>query len=207
MEESEQFEIVLVTGYHEEFVDGDDNFRPEFLDSIRSDAREILESDVQTEDTGYGYGADTLALALMFSTLTAVFLAGKSIQENVDAWINLGRRFLVLLKRLSRVNTPRISEPIALAIAMAAIAEREQEVAPIGLVSRATTRVRNGSLVEEAQRHFNTHPDRYYVFTIELLERNTHVIAVSSLGEILFHHKLSLSWPKFLKLDSEPGDI
>src|SRR5829696_9180534 len=66
----------------------------------------------------------------------------------------------------STVRPPRVSEPVALSIAMAAIAAEEKRPVAVALLSRSTTKVRS-SLIDDAHEKFVSHPDGY-VFTIEL---------------------------------------
>jgi hypothetical protein len=78
---------------------------------------------VEWEIQSWGYGADgadALSLAVILAGLTGLFLSGKKIEENLDAWIRLGERLRKAIGRLRRRGVAaRLSEPAAVAVAIA----------------------------------------------------------------------------------------
>lgn len=193
----EDFALVIVTGYPEEFVDVETGeFRSGFLDRIRRDAEGATDStQVDAHPTSYGYGADTLALAVLFSGLSAVFLSGKSIQDNLDGWIKLGLRLRDFVSETrQKYGMTLLSEPAAFAIALQAIKARSNDLPSVVLLHKSILRIQNWSLKPEAHQAFTEHPDRYYVFEV-LAGGEGHIVGVNSCGEVLFHHMLPLISP------------
>lgn len=196
----EAFEIVLPVGYPEGAVEWpSETYYPEYLRSVEREIAEITGSEsVVATQTSYGYGADALAIGAALTGLTAALLSGKRINENLDAWLALGARLRPALLALTRrFASPRISEPAAFAIALAHVAEQEKDLPNVVLLSKATTRVGNASLDEPVYDMFRHHPDRYYVFTIEVGRRSSHVVGIASSGTVLFHHRLDRFYQAF----------
>src|SRR6202022_2310763 len=122
-------------------------------------------SDIQVSPTSYGYGGDTLAVAVILSGLSTVFLLGKPIHENLDAWIKLGSRLRQFVLQTGRkYGVTLLSEPPAFAIALEAIKTRRNDMPSVTLLKNSIIRAQNRSLTAEAHKVFTIHPDRYYVF-------------------------------------------
>lgn len=195
----EDIALVISTGYPAGVADVDtEEYTPTFLRSLEAEVAAATESDrVEATRTSYGYGADAIAVAVVLSGLSALFLAGKPIHDNLHAWIKLGRRLGPLVRQLKeRLGATRLSESAALAIALHAVADQEPNMRSVVLLSKALSRVPNNSLASEVHHLFRNHPDRYYVFTIEV-GRASHVVGIASTGDVLFHHRLSLDWHRF----------
>ena len=142
---------------------------------------------------GYGYGADATAIGVTLGALVSLFLAGKKIEENIDAWLRLGRRLRDALKRLrERQIRVAMSEPAATAYALARIAEDSGTGDGIKLLASRVVPVSNPSLVPEAQQQFLEHPDRYYIFTFGVGEDRVEVLCITAHGRIAFQHSLPL---------------
>lgn len=141
---------------------------------------------------GYGYGADGTAIGITLAGLSALFLSGKKIEDNLDAWRRLGSRLLGAIRRLrDRGVALSVSQPAAAAIALSVIAEDAREE-PLRITSCDTSVVRNPSLSSRAAADFLEHPDRYYLFTIAVGESGLEVIVVSAHGRVVLRHSLSL---------------
>jgi hypothetical protein len=196
----EEFELVIPTGYPDGAVDWTtESYTAEFLSEVERVVVDATGSeDVAASQTSHGYGADAIAIGVVLTTLSAVFLSGKDINESIDAWIGLGRRLTSGMRTISeRYGTPRLSEPAAFAIALATISASEPDMPAVVLVSSVITKVRNSSLDPGVFDLFRHHPDRDYVFTVEVGRRSTHVVAVASTGDVLFHHPLALNFRQF----------
>lgn len=165
--------------------------------AVRTVVDELRSVGIASDDAlptlhGYGYGADGTAVGLVLTGLGTLFLSGKKIEENTDAWIRLGRRFLDAIRHLrAREISVSVSEPSAAAIALSLISDdaRAQE---IRLISSVIVHVNNASLTREASNTFLEHPDRYYIFTIKAGEERIDVIGISAHGRMIFHNSVSL---------------
>jgi hypothetical protein len=87
--------------------------REQVISAIRAEISE-LDSPETFEDINIGHGADFPFLAVPLTALgTAVFLflQGKKIEENIDAWIRLASRFRAAVARLrARVGQVYVDE-------------------------------------------------------------------------------------------------
>jgi hypothetical protein len=196
----EEFALVIPTGYPDGAVDWTtESYTPEFLAEVERVVAEATGSeDVTASQTSHGYGADAIAISVLLTTLSALFLSGNDVNESIERWIALGRRLASGVRTISqRYGAPRLSEPGAFAIALATISATEPDMPPVVLVSSGTAKVRNNSLDPRVFDLFRHHPDRYYVFTVEVAHRAAHVVAVASTGEVLFHHRLPLNFRQF----------
>lgn len=202
----EEIALVIAAGHAADLVEPEssDDYKPTFLRQLERDiGEETSSTGVRASQTSYGYGADAIAVAVALSGLSALLLSGKRIQENLDAWISLGRRLKPLVGKLKQRFGPiRLSESAAFAIALDAVSQKEASMPTVVLVAKAITKVPNTSLGEEFHALFEHHPDRYYVFTIEV-DRLSHVVGVASTGDVLFHHRLDLNWHKFPRLHGD----
>ncbi|MDB4884272.1 MAG: hypothetical protein JWL95_3038 [Gemmatimonadetes bacterium] len=192
------FEILVTTGYEPELVGDSASYRPSFLRSLEAEIRDAVGGEPTASQSGHGYGADGNAVAVVVAGLVAVFFSGKKINENLEAWLSLGKRLKSLLSSLDeRIGTGRVSQPFAFALALEHLASAGNKLDGATLLATAETRVRNLSLSETLLPTFRSFPDRYYVFTIQIADQVAHVIGISSTGAILFHHRLELHWWAF----------
>ena len=169
------------------------------LDDLKAEG--IPTDDAEVSSHGYGYGADAFAAGVILTGLATLLASGKRIEENVDAWIRLGSRLKAVLRRLgARRVDASLSEPAALAIATARVAE-ESGSSNLRVLSSTVTKVWNGSLTPEAREAFLEHPDRYYVFVLVADDARAHVIGMSARGNVVFHNVLSLEHWSYLSSD------
>lgn len=175
-----------------------------YIDDIRDAISELglAPADVKIEDTSYGYGADALGVAVV---LAGVFLAGKKIEENLDAWIRLAKRIPAAIECLRpRQRSVYLSEPVAAVLALNKLLERHPEVGDLKLVSSYRAIVENPSMSRKALAMFRYQPDRHYVFVFEIPGLAAHIIAIRSDGKTEFHHVLEIGdWQLFHGLVTE----
>ena len=201
------FELVIPTGYDPHIVAEHDTLRSDAQLRIESDVREGLGGEPSASQSSHGYGADGNAIAVVITGLGLLFFSGKRINENIDAWLQLGRRVKPLLARLVEyLGHAKISEPLALALALETIAAKGEPMDDVRLLGRSAPQVRNSSLCSDLPITFRSYPDRYYVFTIQLGERTAYAIGIASNGTILFEHELTLDFWRYPS-GSSAGDI
>lgn len=205
---NEEFEIVI--GVHDESEAYDYKTR-EFSSGYTEGLANILsEIGTSNEEIGHevtevGVGASALAICLIIS---GVFLAGKRMEENLDAWIKLAKRLGGVLKKLAKLGDTNavvyISEPFAAALALAQVVGLVSDIKAVGLMSSVIHQVPNTSIGAQYRGIFRYDQMRHYVFTFRVVSdgESVHLIGVRSTGGIEFHHVFHTGdWMKFYDLD------
>jgi hypothetical protein len=126
---------------------GDGEFTPAIVDALNRDFREgaFNEDELEISLGSVGYGADACVVIATFATLSGLFLSGKKIEENLDAWLRLGRRFKKLVTHLNtRGRAVNVSQPIALALTLERLDRELGGVADISVMASHVIPVRNG---------------------------------------------------------------
>jgi hypothetical protein len=211
---SEEFEIVICT--HDDYTRYDREegvYRPEYLEEITKALAEIGISRDQFEHhkSGVGVGASADAIAII---VTGILFAGKKIEENIDAWINLAKKLKGVLAKLKmRGNNEQvplyISEPVAAGLAIGDILKAVPGAKRIALESTRIEQVPNPSIGPQVRGIFRYDQMRYYVFSFRVLNRweTVHLIGIRSTGDMEFHHTLHITnWMGFCGFDSGDPD-
>ncbi len=209
---TEGFEIVSSTLDEDKYDWEKEEYRSEYLDDIVKTLGElgVKSEEVTFERTGVGVGASADAIALIMAAgLTVllagkrVFLSGKTINENLDAWIELAKKLRNVLKK---VKANYVSQPFAAALALEEIIKSNPnarmfdleasfiEVVPNSSMDVSGLATKGGRPIQEVFRYQQM---RYYLFVFRT-EDMVHVICVRSTGKIEFHHALPvLDWMRF----------
>ena len=199
---SEDFQL-LVTPGEAHWEDGD--FSPAVIESVRAAIAELEDTGVRWnhEVTEVGRGASGIALLL---TLGGIFLAGKKIDENVDAWLRIGSRLTSVIQKLIRLGfPPNLSEPAAAVLAMKAVIDKEPIVRSVRLLTSSLHVVNPVTWHESVHRMFRHVPERYYVYAVATDTDNTHIVCMRSDGRTEFHQiLLTGNWHAYLGLSIEP---
>jgi hypothetical protein len=180
--------------------------RPEFLDTLRQDLRQFGNADnIEFVDTSVGRGA--AGYALLFG-LAALFLSGKTINENLDAWIAIARRVQDLVRRLQRKHGLYVSESVGFALAVAHVDEL-YNTRVTQLVASIRLPIKGGVSSADLEKSFHANPDRFYVFVLEDSRRHTYVVTLTSQGSIVMtQHLDTIDWYRFVRGaddDEEPS--
>jgi hypothetical protein len=163
----------------------EDKFRGSFSEA------DLGAEEVQFEVGSTGYGADGLLVVGVLTGLASLFLSGKKIEENLDAWARLGRRFRKLIESLnSRWGRTSVSQPIALALALERIAAENSNVHGVSVIAAHTIPVANGSLHPKYWNEFRSQPDRVYVFLLRAVNHDTYIVGIRSDGDWQFLHRI-----------------
>ncbi len=220
---SEGFEIVINTHDDEQKCDWDTGeYRPEYLKKVVDTLAElgISRDQVTYESTSIGVGAEAGAIALiMLAGLTVfvagkkLFLAGKTINENVEAWTELAKK---VRRLLSKLKADYVSQPFAAALALEEIIKSNPSARTFNLEGAFVEIVPNSSMDttgivtkggRSIQEVFRYQQMRYYIFVFRT-EDTVHVLCVRSTGKIEFHHVLPvLDWMKFEGFKKERKDL
>jgi hypothetical protein len=193
---SESFQLIVAPG--EERWEGDDfaagviNEVIAALDDIAGEA-----SEIRHEVTSIGRGASGIALLLV---LTGIFLSGKNIEENLEAWIRLATRLGASLKKLRSLAGPvYLSEPAAAPLAFRAVLDRAPSPRSVRLTGSSILVVDPATIGEQFHHVFQYVPERFYLYTFVVDDGDSHVVCIRSSGEIEFHHVLPTgNWLKYL---------
>lgn len=187
---NEEFAIVFSPGDDAEF--SDDEFSADFRERVVRDLADLDDPQrIIVRQGSVGYGADTITVVAVLTGLSALFLSGKSIEENFDAWMRIGTRLQAALKRLrARVGAVSVSEPAAMALALDAVLQADEGVQLSEVSGSHTFPVRNGSLAECIQNDFAHQPDRFYVFLFRTVAGDAYVVGMRSTGQVEFLHRL-----------------
>jgi hypothetical protein len=176
-------------------------------DDFRASGFNPEEVDLSVASAGYGADA-TLVLAVV-AGLGTLFLSGKRIEENLDAWAKLGKRFKEVCERLKRRHGAfAMSQPVALAVILDHVGHLAQEHNRIEVIGSHTLPVRNSSIPGEMVPHFQHQPDRFYVFVLKTSIGDTYVAGMRSTGDITFLHRVATgNWWEYISVrDNTPAE-
>ncbi len=197
---TEDCQIVILAGEDDAILDESGEYRNEFVLDLKRDLADLglSRDEIQHVTTSVGHGADAYAIGLIISGLSAVLLSGKKFEESLDAWLGLAKRLSALLKKLRRHGKVFLSEPTGAALALGVIVEAASECETIRLQSSLRIILNNASVNREVLGIFLQQPERYYVYTFNVAERETHIICIRSTGDLEFHHVLPIDdWQRF----------
>lgn len=172
----------------------------ELVEDLLADFRELreLDSNVRLETGRGGYGAEILTLVVIFG---AVFLSGKRIDENFAAWANMARgigRTLARLRHKKR-GAIAVSEPVALALAIEELSNREVSLDGFSILTTLTIPVAKSVVPPELVNDFRYQSDRFYLFVFRTGEGDAYVVLLRSSGEIEEVRKLPTgNWTEYL---------
>jgi hypothetical protein len=186
-------EFVMSLSPEERDFAGDGDLTPAILSTLHRDFREgeFTSDELVISAGSAGYGADAYVVTATFASLAGLFLAGKKIEENLDAWLRLGRRFKRLVTHLrSRGRAASVSEPIALSLTLERLERQLGDIAGANLMISHVIPVHNGSIPSEREGVFESQPDRLYIFALRLGNHDTIVTGVRSDGTVEFEHRV-----------------
>jgi hypothetical protein len=148
-------------------------------------------SDIEFDVGSAGYGADSILAVVVLTGLAGLFMAGKKIEDNLDAWVRLGTRFRKFLRRLSKSHRGvSVSQPVALALVIARILEVYPNVNCVEVAGAHLVPVANPNLSSAFLHNIKYQPDRVYVFVLVTSAGDTLVAAIRSSGGIEFLQRL-----------------
>lgn len=172
--------------------DHPDRDRDIFLSELRMEA-ESLSPEIALSDTDAGHAADWPMILVVISGL---FFLGKPINENLDAWLDLGRKLSGFLKRVrEKWAAARFDETGCVLLA-------------IDHLSKSQTSIRTIEVIGTIPAHFQVfpmrrsetlshHPDALYVIALRVNDEKVHVVGVKSKGNIEFEHSFNVSYLEF----------
>ena len=169
-------------------------------------SKELLSRIVQFDpeasatDTDIGHGADCpVVLVQIFNNVDwsqlftlagtiGVFLMGKQINENIDAWIEIGKKF----KKLITKNKPeRVDEHAAVLLVIDEL-QRHTQLTGVAI----SVQIVEFKPVPWGKGILGKRPDSLYIVTAKT-ENKAIIYGIKSNMKIEFKHELSTEWIEF----------
>jgi hypothetical protein len=163
---------------------------PNFGEEVRQELEDlgVRPEQVALQPGSAGYGADALTI---LATIAGVFLAGKAIEDSIEAWPKIGLRLRrVLAKLRDKHGSATVSEPGALALALQEMHDRGLPTVGVKLLNSLVLPVFNGTIDAALLEHFRHQPDRFYLFTFRTAESDVVIVCLRSSGEVEFIRRL-----------------
>jgi len=164
--------------------DHDESERPQFLAELKNDLTE-LSGEIQTVEADVGFGADWPAV---LAILGGLFLLGKPIDENIDAWFSLAKKFKKVIDKIkARSWQYRIDDSGASLIALEKIANSEKgKVEYIRKIEFKRIELSTFQLKDPS--HLDQHPNNLYIHSYIVNDSTLYVIGIKSKGTVEFMH-------------------
>ena len=156
-----------------------DRARDEYLTVLKADLMSFAD-DVRIQDADIGRGADWP----VWLCVLVVFSMGKTIKENLDAWIALSKPVVAVLAKLKeRFGTYRIDEHGASLIILSKIASREPE-GVVQLTQIACSSISIRPFDGRDPERLDHHPDAVFVQAYHVNRARIYVVTVASAGDL-----------------------
>jgi|GEM_PF-4540333 len=163
----------------------EDRVSDSFVAFLREAAEEVGCEYKVNADAEYGRGASQWAVILTFSA--AAFLAGKRIEENLDAWLRLAKRLANLIAKLRARSGPVFVGPSgAQAVLLSFLADRTEikELATVCCEEVYVDRRMDGS--------FQHSPERFYLGAFVVNRSKLHLLVMKSTAELKLHESFAV---------------
>jgi len=156
---------------------------------------------VSVKDTDIGHGADwPVVLVEIFNNVDwsslfsvagigGVFLMGEKINKNIDAWVEIGKKFRHLIEK---IKPDRVDEHGAALIVINDFLKNNQQLQDIDI----SLQIVEFTPVSWGKGILGKRPDALYIFTIKT-HNKTIVYGMKSNMKIEFKHEISTEWIEF----------
>lgn len=173
--------------------DRDDSKRSQFLADLKIDFTELT-GEINTLEADVGFGADWPAV---LTILGGLFLLGKPIDENIDAWFSLAKKFKKVIDKIkARSWQYRIDDSGASLIALEEIANTEKgNVESVRKIE--FKRIELSTFPLKSPTHLDQHPNNLYIQSYIVNDSTLYVIGIKSKGTVEFIHVYETSHMKF----------
>lgn len=182
-------EIIIVDPTY----DHEESERPKFLADLENDLTELT-SEIQMVERDIGFGADWPAV---LAILSGIFLLGKPINENIDAWFSLAQKFKKVISKIkARSWQYRVDETGALLLALEEIANTEKgNIKSIKKIDLERIELSRFPLKDPA--HLDQHPNSLYIQSFIVNGNTLYIIGIKSKGSIEFIHAYDTCHTRF----------
>ena len=185
--------------YRDRYYDKVDWEQGKYCRELKSQLGDI-DNEVDAIETDVGLGASEPSVlvelfknidwgSLLPAVLTGVFFLGDKINKNIDAWIEIAKKFKRIL---SKFPPARIDEKGALLVVLdrlgiftGPIKEIDVSIQVIPFMQRS-----------QGKRTLDKRPDALYVVTV-LIPEKVYVVGIKSNMNVVFSNEYSTSWIKF----------
>lgn len=178
--------------------------RPGFAEDFEHDLGMILGDgcSVNSEyrDIGKGASLEILAFSIVIYTVVSsavkLFLSGKKIEENLDAWPKLFERFTNFIERKKKsneINAIHVSLPLALGHVIGSLVNSDKSMETFELISQTSISLDPQSdLIGGQYESFIDNPFRAYNLVLLTDSKKLHFIGIKSTLEYIYDKNISL---------------
>ena len=169
-----------------------DNF--EFTDSDKKNIENKvgLGRVTKVEIVNIGPGADWIVLFLVVSIGLQLIYLGKSINEGIDGWIEIGKKLKKLFKSKKIVSVDKYG---ATALALQLIAQKT-DIVTLEMLQENTINLADVSyLIENPKNELCKSPHNYYLQSYRINGGDVFIVGIKSTGEaeIIKHFDINLN--------------
>jgi len=171
-----------------EGLEGD--VKPEDIKHAFEDELNAISKENKLIESNIGSGADALVIVIIISGL---FLLGKKINENLDAWIELSKKFKKLFSKLKKKGCLIDSNGSTL-IALSKILEVEKSIKSIIEVQSIvlnSDRNQTPFLLNIPQERIDKKPNKYFIKVYFVNDELFYICTMKSNGDIKYFGKFS----------------
>ncbi len=175
--------------------------RPGFAEDFEHDLGKIFGEgcSVNSEyrDIGKGASLEILAFSIIvISSAMKLFLSGKKIEENLEAWPNLFKRFTSFIERKKKsneINAIHVSLPLALGHVMGNLVNSNKSMETVELISKTSISLDpQSNLIGGQHESFIDNPFRAYNFVLLTDSKKLHFIGIKSNLEYVYDKNINL---------------
>lgn len=151
------------------------------------DELEAINTEYDVDSTNIGPGADWILL--LISVTVSLFLLGEKINKNLDAWIDLSKKFKKLLNKIKHKKF-FIDSNGATLVALNDLLKKNEIIENIDLVHSyelSNHPMKSFFMDERPPARIDSKPYRFFVKIFLVNDRLFHIYGVKSNGEIKFY--------------------
>ncbi|WP_435263045.1 hypothetical protein [Tenacibaculum sp. nBUS_03] len=159
--------------------------------------QEFNDYEIEKQEADIGSGADWWFTLLTIGGIAGtIFLSGKKIEENIEAWIKIGTRIKNVLKKKKKINV-FLDKDGATALAIKEISDKTEKLKSIELIF--DKKLSNGGL----EKVYNdgrkagdliSEPYNFYILIFKVNENDQYIFCIKSNGEIKYKDIFSDAW-------------
>jgi|GEM_PF-1548350 len=158
---------------------------------------EFRDYEIEKQEADIGSGADWWFTLLTIGGIAGtIFLSGKKIEENLEAWIKIGTRIKNVLKKKKKINV-FLDKDASIALAIKEINDKTKKLKSIELIFEK--KLSNGGL----EKVYNdgrkagdliSEPYNFYILIFKVNENDQYIFCIKSNGEIKYKDIFSDAW-------------
>lgn len=189
-------ELICNDPYYDHDFEGVKDYGVELLEILKDfdDEGKVVHTDI-------GHGADSPAFlielyssvdwSLLLNGVGGLFLMGKKINENINAWLEIAQK---VKKLIQKINPSRIDENAALLLFLNKLSATDDLVDV-----KVSLQIFDGEQVTWGKRTLDKVSDRIYLITAKFPSK-VHVFGITASQKELFNHVYGLDWTNFFDI-------